>query len=35
VNLDDPACWDPGFAEMARMVERAETMTASSADVET
>lgn len=29
VDLDDPACWDPGFAEMERMVERAEEMTAS------
>ena len=27
VNLADPACWDPGFAEMERMVERAEEMT--------
>jgi len=24
VNLDDPACWEPGFAEMTRMVEAAE-----------
>lgn len=29
VDLDDRACWDPGFAEMERMVERAEEMTAS------
>jgi oligoendopeptidase F len=28
VDLDDPACWDPGFREMERMVERAEEMTA-------
>ncbi len=29
VDLDDPACWDAGFAEMERMVTRAEEMTAS------
>ncbi len=28
VDLDDPACWDAGFAEMERMVTRAEEMTA-------
>lgn len=28
VDLADPACWDPGFHEMERMVERAEEMTA-------
>ena len=28
VDLADPACWDPGFAEMERMVTRAEEMTA-------
>jgi oligoendopeptidase F len=28
VDLDDPACWEPGFAEMERMVTRAEEMTA-------
>ncbi|MDA3005226.1 MAG: M3 family oligoendopeptidase [Actinomycetota bacterium] len=28
VDLDDPGCWDPGFREMERMVERAEGMTA-------
>ena len=28
VDLDDPGCWDPGFREMERMVERAEEMTA-------
>jgi oligoendopeptidase F len=28
VDLTDPACWDPGFREMERMVERAEEMTA-------
>ena len=27
VDLADPACWDPGFAEMERMVGRAEEMT--------
>lgn len=26
VDLADPACWDPGFREMERMVERAEEM---------
>lgn len=28
VDLADPACWDPGFHEMERMVGRAEEMTA-------
>ncbi len=28
VDLADPGCWDPGFAEMDRMVARAEEMTA-------
>ena len=28
VDLDDRACWEPGFAEMERMVTRAEEMTA-------
>ncbi len=28
VDLADPSCWDPGFREMERMVERAEQMTA-------
>ena len=28
VDLDNPACWEPGFAEMERMVARAEEMTA-------
>jgi len=28
VDLSDPSCWDPGFREMERMVERAEEMTA-------
>ena len=28
VDLDDPGCWKPGFAEMERMIERAEEMTA-------
>lgn len=28
VDLADPSCWDPGFREMERMVERAEEMTA-------
>ena len=27
VDLADPGCWDPGFREMERMVERAEEMT--------
>ncbi|MEO2139730.1 MAG: M3 family oligoendopeptidase [Thermoleophilia bacterium] len=27
VDLADPACWDPGFSEMERMVGRAEQMT--------
>lgn len=27
VDLDDPDCWEPGFREMERMVERAEEMT--------
>jgi oligoendopeptidase F len=26
VDLSDPGCWDPGFREMERMVERAEEM---------
>lgn len=26
VDLSDPSCWDPGFREMERMVERAEEM---------